>query len=198
MGSHAEHMRSAAGRRRKAVRVVGHDTGDDELDDELLATYRRRYGDLIEAGRAANPEHGPGQRGQRRRPRLTCLADRSARPGVASLDTAVIGGAEVADFPRPHRPPPHPTLQPGGQGSRCGPGERSISYRSEIGALILPASIHIPSSTRSTVATFVTRSTLPAKATRCTSSGSLEETGYPGHEGLAGERTSGHRTRVMP
>ena len=86
-------MRSAAGRRRKAVRVVGRDTGDDEL----LATYRRRYGDLIEAGWAANPEHGPGQRGQRRRPRLTCLADRSVRPGVASLDAAVIGGAEVAD-----------------------------------------------------------------------------------------------------
>src|SRR5664280_1193820 len=93
MGSHAEHMRSPAGRRRKAVRVVGRDTGDDEL----LATYRRRYGDLIEAGWAANPEHGPGQRGQRRRPRLTCLADRSVRPGVASLDAAVIGGAEVAD-----------------------------------------------------------------------------------------------------
>ena len=90
-------MRSAAGRRRKAVRVVGRDTGDDELDDELLATYRRRYGDLIEAGWAANPEHGPGQRGQRRRPKLTCLADRSVRPGVASLDAAVIGGAEVAD-----------------------------------------------------------------------------------------------------
>ena len=97
MGSHAEHVRSAAGRRRKAVRVVGRDTGDDELDDELLATYRRRYGDLIEAGWAANPEHGPGQRGQRRRPRLTCLADRSVRPRVASLDAAVIGGAEVAD-----------------------------------------------------------------------------------------------------
>jgi len=44
-------MRSAAGRRRKAVRVVGRGTGDDELDDELLATYRRRYGDLVEAGR---------------------------------------------------------------------------------------------------------------------------------------------------
>src|SRR5664280_3889974 len=97
MGSHAEHVRSAAGRRRTAVRVVGRDTGDDELDDELLATYRRRYGDLVEAGWAANPEHGPGQRGQRRRPRLKCLADRSVRPGVASLDAAVIGGAEVAD-----------------------------------------------------------------------------------------------------
>src|SRR5664280_2837668 len=199
MGSHAEHMRSAAGRRRTAVRVVGRDTGDDELDDELLATYRRRYGDLIEVGWAANPEHGPGQRGQRRRPRLTCLADRSVRPGVASLDAAVIGGAEVADsLARPRRPPPHPTLQPGGQGSRCGPGELSISYRSEMGALILPASIHISSSTRSTVATFVSRSTWPAKATRRTSFGSLEETGYPGHEGLAGERASGHRTRVMP
>src|SRR5450759_5574061 len=45
------------------------------------------------------------------------------------LDAAEIGGTEVADsLARPHRPPPHPTLQPGGRGSRCGPGERSVSY----------------------------------------------------------------------
>src|SRR5664279_3805525 len=35
------------------------DTGADELAAELLATYRRRYGKYIDAGWAANPEHGP-------------------------------------------------------------------------------------------------------------------------------------------
>ena len=163
--------------------------------------HRRAPSPTRDAGAVGDAGPGPGVDARHEAAaghRPARVPDRSVRPGVASLDAAVIGGAEVADslghIVR-HRTRP---LQPGGQGSRCGLGERSISYRSEIGALMLPASIHIPLSTRSTVATFVTRSTLPAKATRCTSSGSLEETGYPGHEGLAGERASGHRTRVMP
>jgi len=52
------------------------DTGADELAAELLATYRRRYGKYIDAGWAANPEHGPGQRGKRRRPKHVNLLDR--------------------------------------------------------------------------------------------------------------------------
>src|SRR5664280_251331 len=52
------------------------DTGADELAAELLATYRRRYGEHIDAGWAANPEHGPGQRGKRRRPKHVNLLDR--------------------------------------------------------------------------------------------------------------------------
>lgn len=51
-------------------------TGADELAPTLLATYRRRYGDLIDAGWAANPEHGPGGRGRRRRPKHVNLLDR--------------------------------------------------------------------------------------------------------------------------
>jgi transposase len=50
--------------------------GAHALAPELLATYRRRYGALIGAGWAANPEHGPGQRGRRRRPRHVNLLDR--------------------------------------------------------------------------------------------------------------------------
>jgi transposase len=50
--------------------------GADALAPELLATYRRRYGGLIDAGWAANPEHGPGRRGRRRRPRHVNLLDR--------------------------------------------------------------------------------------------------------------------------
>ena len=49
--------------------------GADALAPELLATYRRRYGGLIDAGWAANPEHRPGQRG-RRRPKHVNLLDR--------------------------------------------------------------------------------------------------------------------------
>lgn len=45
-------------------------------EPSLLATYRRRYDELIEVGWAANPDHRPGQRGKRRRPKHVNLLDR--------------------------------------------------------------------------------------------------------------------------
>ena len=38
--------------------------------------YQRRYQDIFAAGWAANPEHRPGQRGRRRRPKHVNLLDR--------------------------------------------------------------------------------------------------------------------------
>ena len=52
------------------------DLGADGLASSLLATYRRRYHELIETGWAANPDHHAGQRGQRRRPKHVNLLDR--------------------------------------------------------------------------------------------------------------------------
>lgn len=49
--------------------------GADGLASSLLATYERRYDDLINAGWAANPDHHPGQRGKRR-PKHVNLLDR--------------------------------------------------------------------------------------------------------------------------
>jgi len=54
----------------------GKAAGGNELAPNLLATYRRRYDDLIAAGWAANPDHRPGQRGKRRRPKHVNLLDR--------------------------------------------------------------------------------------------------------------------------
>ena len=48
----------------------------DGLTDSLLATYRRRYNDLITAGWAANPGHHSGRRGKGRRPKHVNLLDR--------------------------------------------------------------------------------------------------------------------------
>jgi transposase len=56
--------------------LAARDAGADELAPGLLAAYQRRYNDLIEAGWAANPEHHPGGRGKRRRPRHVNLLDR--------------------------------------------------------------------------------------------------------------------------
>lgn len=52
------------------------DAGADSFADSLLANYQRRYNELIKAGWAANPEHRPGQRGKRRRPKHVNLLDR--------------------------------------------------------------------------------------------------------------------------
>lgn len=46
------------------------------LADGLLAGYRRRYDQLIAAGWVANPDHRPGGRGHRRRPKHVNLLDR--------------------------------------------------------------------------------------------------------------------------
>lgn len=48
----------------------------DGLADSLLATYRRRYDELIAAGWAANPDHHRGARGKSRRPKHVNLLDR--------------------------------------------------------------------------------------------------------------------------
>jgi transposase len=56
--------------------TAARDAGADALSPQLLATYRRRYGQLIEAGWPANPDHRPGQRGNRRRPKHVNLLDR--------------------------------------------------------------------------------------------------------------------------
>jgi transposase len=56
--------------------TAARDAGADALAAELLATYRRRYGELVDAGWAANPDHRPGGRGPRRRPRHVNLLDR--------------------------------------------------------------------------------------------------------------------------
>ena len=50
--------------------------GADALAAGLLATYRRRYGELIDAGWVANPDHHPGGRGTTRRPKHVNLLDR--------------------------------------------------------------------------------------------------------------------------
>jgi transposase len=50
--------------------------GADALAAELLAAYRRRYAELIDAGWAANPDHHPGGRGKTRRPKHVNLLDR--------------------------------------------------------------------------------------------------------------------------
>jgi len=48
----------------------------DGLADGLLATYQRRYDELVTAGWAANPDHHPGGRGKSRRPKHVNLLDR--------------------------------------------------------------------------------------------------------------------------
>lgn len=55
-----------------AARTVG----ADGLSPSLLATYRARYHDLIEAGWEANPDHHRGVRSRRRRPKHVNLLDR--------------------------------------------------------------------------------------------------------------------------
>jgi len=52
------------------------DAGAHALAPALLGSYRRRYHELVEAGWAANPQHRPGQRGKRRRPKHVNLLDR--------------------------------------------------------------------------------------------------------------------------
>jgi transposase len=52
------------------------DDNAPSLAPTLLATYQRRYHELIEAGWAANPDYQPGQRGKRRRPKHVNLLDR--------------------------------------------------------------------------------------------------------------------------
>ena len=56
--------------------TAARDIAADGLAPSLLATYRRRYGELIDAGWAANPGHHPGGRGARRRPKHVNLLDR--------------------------------------------------------------------------------------------------------------------------
>jgi transposase len=56
--------------------VAARDAGADELAPTLLAGYQRRYDQLIAAGWAANPDHRPGGRGTRRRPKHVNLLDR--------------------------------------------------------------------------------------------------------------------------
>ena len=51
-------------------------SGADRLAPALLATYRRRYTELITAGWQANPAHHRGGRGQQRRPKHVNLLDR--------------------------------------------------------------------------------------------------------------------------
>lgn len=48
----------------------------DALTPSLLAGYHCHYDTLVQAGWAANPGHGPGQRGKRRRPKHVNLLDR--------------------------------------------------------------------------------------------------------------------------
>lgn len=56
--------------------IRGRAAGGTALEPRLLATYRRRYDQLIAAGWAANPAHHRGQRGQQRRPKHVNLLDR--------------------------------------------------------------------------------------------------------------------------
>lgn len=56
--------------------IAARDAGAHALAPALLATYRRRYNDLIDTGWAANPDHQPGGRGKRRRPTHVNLLDR--------------------------------------------------------------------------------------------------------------------------
>jgi len=56
--------------------VAARDAGADQLAPKLLAGYQRRYHQLIAAGWAANPDHRPGGRGTRRRPKHVNLLDR--------------------------------------------------------------------------------------------------------------------------
>lgn len=56
--------------------IRGRAGGGNQLEPSLLATYQRRYDQLITAGWAANPEHHRGQRGRRRRPKHVNLLDR--------------------------------------------------------------------------------------------------------------------------
>jgi transposase len=58
------------------VVIAGRAAGANTLGDQLLATYQRRYQDIIAAGWAANPDHRPGQRGRGRRPKHVNLLDR--------------------------------------------------------------------------------------------------------------------------
>ena len=57
--------------------IAARQLGADGLADPLLATYRRRYDELITAGWAANPEHHRGGRGKTRRPKHVNLLDRA-------------------------------------------------------------------------------------------------------------------------
>jgi transposase len=56
--------------------TAARDTGADGLAASLLATYRCRYDELVTTGWAANPDHHPGGRGRRRRPKHVDLLDR--------------------------------------------------------------------------------------------------------------------------
>jgi transposase len=56
--------------------AAARDAGADGLAVRQLASYRRRYAELIDAGWAANPDHRPGGRGHRRRPKHVNLLDR--------------------------------------------------------------------------------------------------------------------------
>ena len=52
------------------------DYGADALSEELLAKYRHRYDEYIQAGWTANRDHHPGGRGKQRRPKHVNLLDR--------------------------------------------------------------------------------------------------------------------------
>lgn len=56
--------------------AAARDIGVDGLAARRLSVYRRRYGELIDAGWAANPDHRSGGRGNRRRPKHVNLLDR--------------------------------------------------------------------------------------------------------------------------
>ena len=59
-----------------ATTIAARDAGADRLAPGLVAGYRRRYDHYIAAGWAANPDHHPGGRGRRRRPKHVNLLDR--------------------------------------------------------------------------------------------------------------------------
>ena len=55
---------------------AGREIGARRLQPTLFTTYERRYQEIVDAGWAANPDHRPGQRGQRKRPKHVNLLDR--------------------------------------------------------------------------------------------------------------------------
>ena len=55
---------------------AGREIGARRLQPTLFTTYERRYQEIVDAGWAANPDHRPGQRGKRKRPKHVNLLDR--------------------------------------------------------------------------------------------------------------------------
>jgi transposase len=70
---------------------AGRDAGADGLHPSLLATYTHRYQQIVEAGWAANPDHPPGQRGKRKRPKHVNLLDRVTAQQVSAAPAGIHG-----------------------------------------------------------------------------------------------------------